>query len=210
MTRSPTVTSTGSRFPVCSFSRPLPTDSTTPSWGFSFAVSGRTVPRWVTSPPPRGRMTTRSASGRRFMSRILLSRWEPVSTRYFGVLMLPPSRAASQPKAEMPGSARQAQARVDLQAPSLPASPEKAPRRRDHGGVVSAQFGRRDHNPGTTRESSLDGGAQGPVACDAPSDCHRSRSGHGDGSPDAVDQVLHHPGLEARTGGSDQVGLESG
>ena len=38
-----------------------------PSWGFSLAVSGITMPLFVVSSPGMGRTTTRSPSGRSFL-----------------------------------------------------------------------------------------------------------------------------------------------
>src|SRR5260370_10899353 len=46
--RSPSRTSIGARSPL-SNKRPLPTAITVPSWGFSLAVSGMTIPLLVTS-----------------------------------------------------------------------------------------------------------------------------------------------------------------
>ena len=46
--------------------RPGPTARIVPSWGFSLAVSGITMPLLVISSPGVGWMTTRSPSGRSF------------------------------------------------------------------------------------------------------------------------------------------------
>src|SRR5580692_12305381 len=61
-TRSPTLTSTGTRLPLSS-NRPAPTARTSPSWGFSLAVSGITRPDAVVCSASSGRTTIRSSSG---------------------------------------------------------------------------------------------------------------------------------------------------
>src|SRR5262249_37875264 len=61
-TRSPTLTSIGARSPLSS-TLPAPTAITSPSWGFSLAVSGITIPDRVTSSFPAGLTTTRSPTG---------------------------------------------------------------------------------------------------------------------------------------------------
>ena len=48
--------------------RPGPTARTVPFWGFSFAVSGRTMPLLVISSRAVGWITTRSPSGRSFVA----------------------------------------------------------------------------------------------------------------------------------------------
>src|SRR3954451_22936855 len=62
MTLSPTDTSSGTRWPLSSI-RPGPTDRTSPSWGFSFAVSGMTSPDAVVCSASRALTTIRSSSG---------------------------------------------------------------------------------------------------------------------------------------------------
>src|SRR5690606_33624554 len=61
-TRSPTATSSGTRLPLSSM-RPGPTATTSPSWGFSFAVSGMTRPLAVVVSASTCWMTMRSSSG---------------------------------------------------------------------------------------------------------------------------------------------------
>src|SRR5207248_1406681 len=73
-TRSPILTSSGSRLPVASIKRPLPTASTMPSCGFSLAVSGSRMPLLVRSSRSTGLMTTRSPNGRSFIKSSLLVR----------------------------------------------------------------------------------------------------------------------------------------
>src|SRR5438270_23364 len=65
-TLSPTLSSIGTLVPL-SRSLPVPTASTMPSWGFSLAVSGITIPLLVRSSLSTGLSTTRSPSGFRFM-----------------------------------------------------------------------------------------------------------------------------------------------
>src|SRR6266550_2189830 len=48
--------------------RPGPADRIVPSWGFSLAVSGRTMPLLVISSRADGWITTRSPSGRSFVA----------------------------------------------------------------------------------------------------------------------------------------------
>ena len=60
------LTSIGSRLPS-SVMRPGPAARIVPSWGFSLAVSGRTMPLLVISSAGVGWMTTRSPSGRSFV-----------------------------------------------------------------------------------------------------------------------------------------------
>src|SRR5919106_1896025 len=62
MTLSPTVTSSGTRLPLSSM-RPWPTARTSPSWGFSLAVSGMTRPEAVVVSASRALTTIRSSSG---------------------------------------------------------------------------------------------------------------------------------------------------
>src|SRR3989440_12177329 len=62
-TTSPTLTSTGTRLVPASSKRPGPTARTSPSWGFSFAVSGITRPDAVVCSASSGRTTIRSSSG---------------------------------------------------------------------------------------------------------------------------------------------------
>src|SRR6478735_7134251 len=62
MTLSPTVTSSGTRLPLSS-TRPGPTARTSPSWGFSLAVSGMTRPDAVVVSASRAFTTIRSSSG---------------------------------------------------------------------------------------------------------------------------------------------------
>src|SRR5947208_5546611 len=61
MTLSPIFTSIGMRCP--SSNRPGPTAMTSPSWGFSLAVSGITIPETVVSSSSLGSTATRSSSG---------------------------------------------------------------------------------------------------------------------------------------------------
>src|SRR6266540_3892712 len=61
MTVSPTLTSSDTRVP--SSNRPGPTATTSPSCGFSLAVSGMTMPEAVVSSPSPGLTTMRSSSG---------------------------------------------------------------------------------------------------------------------------------------------------
>src|SRR5215469_18014040 len=62
-TTSPTFTSIGTRLVPLSSNLPGPTARTSPSWGFSFAVSGRTIPLLVVVSPDRALTTTRSPNG---------------------------------------------------------------------------------------------------------------------------------------------------
>src|SRR6478735_5866740 len=62
MTLSPTLTSSGTRLPLSSM-RPGPMLRTSPSWGFSFAVSGMTRPDAVVCSASRGLTTMRSSRG---------------------------------------------------------------------------------------------------------------------------------------------------
>src|SRR6185312_10832289 len=62
MTLSPTETSSGTRWPLSSI-RPGPTERTSPSWGFSLAVSGMTRPEAVVCSASRALTTIRSSSG---------------------------------------------------------------------------------------------------------------------------------------------------
>src|ERR1700745_3146371 len=62
-TTSPTLTSTGTRLVPASSKRPGPTATTSPSWGFSFAVSGMTNPDAGVCSAASGRTTIRSSSG---------------------------------------------------------------------------------------------------------------------------------------------------
>src|SRR6478609_815699 len=62
MTLSPTFTSSGTRLPLSSM-RPGPMLRTSPSWGFSFAVSGMTRPEAVVCSASRGLTTMRSSRG---------------------------------------------------------------------------------------------------------------------------------------------------
>src|SRR5579863_3956708 len=63
--RSPSRTSMTARSPLSNI-RPLPTAITVPSWGFSLAVSGITMPLLVISSLAAGFTTTRSPTGRIF------------------------------------------------------------------------------------------------------------------------------------------------
>src|SRR5271166_7125570 len=65
-TRSPAFSSRGKSLPLSSRA-PGPTAITSPSCGFSLAVSGMIMPPFVFSSPSMRRMTTRSCSGRNFM-----------------------------------------------------------------------------------------------------------------------------------------------
>src|SRR5208283_599912 len=62
-TTSPTLTSIGTRLVPASSKRPGPTARTSPSWGFSLAVSGITSPDAVVCSASSGRTTIRSSSG---------------------------------------------------------------------------------------------------------------------------------------------------
>ena len=62
MTLSPTFTSIGMRLPVLE-PRPGPTAMTSPSWGFSLAVSGMTIPEAVVCSSSLGCTAMRSSSG---------------------------------------------------------------------------------------------------------------------------------------------------
>src|SRR5262249_6351015 len=64
-TTSPTLTSTGTRLVPASSKRPGPTARTSPSWGFSLAVSGITRPDAVVCSASSVRTTMRSSSGLR-------------------------------------------------------------------------------------------------------------------------------------------------
>src|SRR6266849_7729392 len=68
--RSPSRTYIAARSPLSS-RRPLPTAIPVPSWGFSLAVSGITMPLLVTSSFAAGLTTTRSPTGRIFATMIL-------------------------------------------------------------------------------------------------------------------------------------------
>src|SRR6478735_4267197 len=63
MTLSPTDTSTGTRPSPSSLNRPGPTAMTSPSWGFSLAVSGMTSPDAVVCSASTWLITMRSSSG---------------------------------------------------------------------------------------------------------------------------------------------------
>src|SRR5674536_338942 len=67
MTLSPFLTSTGIRFSPSSSHLPSPTATTSPIVGFSFAVSGSTMPLVVFSSSATALMITRSSSGLSFM-----------------------------------------------------------------------------------------------------------------------------------------------
>src|SRR6185312_7632618 len=62
MTLSPTATSSGTRLPLSSM-RPGPIAWTSPSWGFSLAVSGMTRPEAVVCSASSGLTTMRSSRG---------------------------------------------------------------------------------------------------------------------------------------------------
>src|SRR6187431_3521553 len=62
MTLSPTLTSIGTRLPLSSM-RPGPTATTSPSWGFSLAVSGITRPDAVVCSASADLTTTLSSRG---------------------------------------------------------------------------------------------------------------------------------------------------
>src|SRR6266566_238174 len=62
-TMSPTLTSIGTRLDPASSKRPGPTARTSPSWGFSLAVSGITRPDAVVCSASSGLTTIRSSSG---------------------------------------------------------------------------------------------------------------------------------------------------
>src|SRR5256712_8155634 len=62
-TGSPSLSSTGMRWPVSGCRSPGPTARTLPSCGFSLAVSGRTIPLFVISSRSRPLTTTREPSG---------------------------------------------------------------------------------------------------------------------------------------------------
>src|SRR3954463_7509607 len=62
MTLSPTATSSGTRLPLSSM-RPGPIARTSPSWGFSLAVSGMTRPEAVGCSASTDLTTMRSSSG---------------------------------------------------------------------------------------------------------------------------------------------------
>ena len=64
--RSPALRSMGMSLPASSRA-PGPTATTSPSCGFSLAVSGMMMPPFVFSSPSMRRMTMRSCSGRNFM-----------------------------------------------------------------------------------------------------------------------------------------------
>src|SRR5262245_51748264 len=64
MTMSPTLTESVPRLPL-SNNLPGPTETTLPRCGFSFAVSGSTIPPAVRSSASWGSTTTRSSSGRK-------------------------------------------------------------------------------------------------------------------------------------------------
>src|SRR2546430_1387139 len=64
-TTSPTLTSIGTRLAPASSKRPGPTARTSPSWGFSLAVSGITRPDAVVCSASSVRTTMRSSSGLR-------------------------------------------------------------------------------------------------------------------------------------------------
>ena len=65
MTTSPTFTSSGIRLPLSSM-RPGPTARTLPSWGFSLAVSGMTIPDAVVVSASLAWTTILSSSGLMF------------------------------------------------------------------------------------------------------------------------------------------------
>src|SRR5919107_4092059 len=78
-TSSPSETSSGRRWPLSS-SLPSPTARTLPFWGFSFAVSGRTMPEAVVSSSSTALTIRRSPRGLSFI-RVNL-RWMPLALRY--------------------------------------------------------------------------------------------------------------------------------
>src|SRR5438477_392353 len=92
-TLSPTLSSIGTLVPL-SRSLPVPTASTMPSWGFSLAVSGITIPLLVRSSLSTGLSTTRSPSGFRFMcdspqlNSVSTPRPQALSTRQGRLLIL--------------------------------------------------------------------------------------------------------------------------
>src|SRR5450432_1892172 len=65
-TRSPALSSSGTSLPLSSRA-PGPTETTSPSWGFSLTVSGIMMPPFVLSSPSMRRITMRSCNGRNFM-----------------------------------------------------------------------------------------------------------------------------------------------
>src|SRR3954451_2062000 len=67
-TSSPSATSSGTRWPLSS-SLPSPTARTLPFWGFSFAVSGRTMPLTVVSSSSTALTIRRSPRGLSFITR---------------------------------------------------------------------------------------------------------------------------------------------
>src|SRR5437870_7064713 len=95
-TLSPTLSSIGTLVPLSRI-LPVPTASTMPSWGFSLAVSGRTIPLLVFSSFSTGLTTTRSPNGLRFMCSppqlIVFSSPSPraLSTRRGRLLILVPT-----------------------------------------------------------------------------------------------------------------------
>src|SRR5256884_2762438 len=89
MTSSPSDTSGGVRFPVSSLPSPSPTASTLPRWGFSLAVSGRTMPLAVVSSSSTAWTISRSPSGLSFIG---VTSVRPVSEFRLGTL---PSRVPS-------------------------------------------------------------------------------------------------------------------
>src|SRR4029077_10051017 len=62
----------GSRLPSSGI-RPGPAARISPSWGFSLAVSGRTMPLLVISSRALGRTTTRSPNGLSFFEAVALA-----------------------------------------------------------------------------------------------------------------------------------------
>src|SRR5690348_2730904 len=66
-TSSPSATSSGVRLPVSSLTLPSPTARTLPFWGFSFAVSERTMPLAVCSSSSIARTINRSPRGLSFI-----------------------------------------------------------------------------------------------------------------------------------------------
>src|SRR5438132_7918487 len=132
--------------------RPLPTASIMPSWGFSLAVSGRTIPLLVFSSRSTGLITTRSPSGR---SRILLPpcrrsaacRLRTLSTHQLRVLIVAhlgrpfqgPLPARDRTPRRRPSAEAQAGIGVERGAARSAALPLDQPGGADHGRVVGAQ-----------------------------------------------------------------------
>src|ERR671921_1314339 len=107
MTLSPTATSSGTRLPLSS-TRPGPIARTSPSWGFSFAVSGMTRPEAVVCSASTALTTMRSSSGVMLTDTELTSPFGNVAGERMvsGARADPPSRGSGRCSRSAPPSGR--------------------------------------------------------------------------------------------------------